>query len=364
MKMFKTLLVKITIAILLTVSISIAIIAIISSLKIEQGFTNFIEQQSTEVYGFGYGKNQKSEEKAQRHQQLIGEFQTTVNQSIFIASIAGIIGSLIIGLVLSKQISNPLKLLNNKLNSARKNNYESLDFETNTSEVNDLVTSYNQLISELKRIELLREDLVSDVTHELKTPLTKIVGQVEGCIDGVYKCDNQRLEQILGSARQLEALISRLQELVELKAGKAKLNIKEINLYEFVNGLLEGYPSTDIELINTIEPTVTINADAIKFHEILENLINNGIKHTKKGSVSIYFKNHSLYIKDTGEGIPTEDLPYIFERFYRSDKSRNKETGGLGLGLSIVKELVNLHGWSISVESEIDKGTTFTILFK
>ncbi len=361
MKIFNSILSKIILAILFTVTISIAIISFITSQKIEQSFDRFLEQQTTEVYGQGYGRIQNSDDKELKHQQLVTEFQNSINQSILIASIAGISGSIVLGLILSRQISNPIKLLNKQLTKTRNNSYESLDIVTDTTELNDLVVSFNELISELKRIETLREDLVSDVTHELKTPLTKVIGQIEGCIDGVYKCDNEKLEQILANARQLEALTSRLQELVEIRAGKVKLSLQEFQVKDLVDSIFAGHTPQDVLLINEVDTQATINADPTRLREILENLISNALRHTKKGSVTLSYSNKTIVVKDTGEGIPAEDLPYIFERFYRSDKSRNKETGGLGLGLSIVKELVNLHDWNIEVTSEVNKGTTFNI---
>ena len=229
-----------------------------------------------------------------------------------------------------------------------------------SAEIKELIKEFNKLTSELERIEKLRADLVSDVAHELKTPLTKVRGQVEGIIDGVYKSSESHLNKILSNLDQLEYLVEKLQELTEIQAGKIKLVKKNIQLSELVENVISGYTGKDIEFAVDIPEKLKLRADKNRLTEVLDNLVNNAYKFTETGTISITAEEDRIIVKDTGRGIPKKDLPYIFERFYRVDKSRSKDTGGLGLGLAIVKELVEVHGWEIKVRSS-KKGTTFTV---
>lgn len=372
MKIFNTIFGKIFLGIVATVIAIVVTMTVFTSYKISQGFDVFLYQQR-QMYGSGWRRNTdtNSEESSregitavneERYQQIIDEFQTTINQSILFASLLGIAASVAIGYVISRQLAKPLHILRNQLHQASKNNYQHLKTKGSSSEIKELVQQFNKLIDELNRVELLRGNLVSDVTHELKTPLTKVVGQLEGCIDGVYKCDTDHLRKILGNVEQLTELISDLQALVEIKAGKINLKLSQVNLSSLINSVISGYSKPTVKIVNTVDPHATISADKSRLREVLDNLISNAIRHTEKGEVNISLNSGAkLVIADTGVGIHEQDLPYVFERFYRADKSRSKDTGGLGLGLAIVKEIVELHGWKIEVKSKLGKGTQFII---
>lgn len=350
---------------MLTITLVVASISgIISSIEINNGFESFLYQQNKEFGGYGQGRGQTDEIKEQKHKELINEFQSTIFTSILIATLAGSSVAFLIGLIISKQLTNPLNELKEKIEEISSNKYKKIKLKTNTSEINELIKKFNQLIDELDRVEELRENLVSDVSHELKTPLTKIVGLIEGSIDGIYEPSIDHLKKILGNVNQLEHLINQLQKLVQLRSGKQSIEIREVDLHKLINDTISGHSKENIQIFNNVKEKTKIKADKNKLIEVLDNLISNALRHTKKGKVEISFKNDRLIIEDTGEGIPKEHLPYIFERFYRSDKSRNKKSGGLGLGLSIVKEIINLHNWEINVSSITQKGTKFTIITK
>lgn len=354
---------KITIGILLTLVSSILIVGLLSSHLLNNSFEGFLQTQEAEGFGYGRGRNQSDEKRLERYQTITSEFQNNIVLSLIVSSFFGFIISIGVGLYISNRISNPLKVLQQKLVDMRQNRYKKLDIETDTVEIIKLAEAYNKLIDELARIESLREDLVSDVAHELKTPLTKVIGQLEGCADGLYECDKSHLTKILENAYQIGALIDSLQRVVEIKAKKYELTLDKVKLSDFVESIISGLSKDSIKILNRVRNDVIIKADKDKLREIFDNLLSNAIRHTEKGEVTIDYDSTSSSIKicDTGEGIEKKDLPYIFERFYRGDKSRSKETGGFGLGLAIVSELVEAHGWSISVTSKIKRGTCFSI---
>ncbi|MBN1617841.1 HAMP domain-containing histidine kinase [Candidatus Dojkabacteria bacterium] len=361
MKIFKSIISKFTIGIVLTVLIVVTIVGVISTIQINQGFDTFIQQQNREGYGSGSGKYQDEDEKSQRHQEIIDVFQNKINSSIFIASGAGLFISVVVGVLISRQIVAPINLLSNQIDNATRNNFSLIKKKSNTLEIDKLTDKFNELVSEINRIEKLRDELVSDVTHELKTPLTKIKGQIEGCIDGVYKCEPSHLQKTLMNVDQLENLISQMQKLIQLKARKYEMKKEFVELKKFVDSLVSGYSKNNLSIINQVSDNVFVLADKSKLREILDNLLSNAVNNTESGSVTIDYSDRKITVSDTGKGIDKKDLPYIFERFYRADKSRSKKTGGLGLGLSIVKELVKAHGWSISVISKSGKGSQFII---
>lgn len=232
-------------------------------------------------------------------------------------------------------------------------------------------------ITELKKLEQMRKDFVANVSHELKTPITSIKGFSETLLDGAMK-DEKTLESflsiILKESERLQSLIKDLLELSKIEQQGFKLNIQNCNLnylLDEIYTLLEGKAKEkNIHFtLNKPKEEVFIEGDIYRLKQIFINIINNALTYTKAyGSVSIQLEseeNHAIiYIKDTGIGIKKEEIPRIFERFYRIDKARSRNSGGTGLGLAIVKHLVEAHKADIAVDSEVGKGTTFKLTFK
>ncbi|MCH1627290.1 two-component system histidine kinase PnpS [Fredinandcohnia quinoae] len=232
-------------------------------------------------------------------------------------------------------------------------------------------------ISELIKLEQIRRDFVANVSHELKTPITSIKGFSETLLDGAMK-DEQTLEYflsiILKESDRLQILIQDLLDLSKMEQHGFALNIQQIDLQEMLNDIFMMLNSKaeqkDIQLtLNLNDEPGVIEGDFDRLKQVFLNLINNSITYTStagKVIVSIKEKNDSvkINIKDTGIGIADDELPRIFERFYRVDKARSRNSGGTGLGLAIVKHIIEAHHGSISVESEVGVGTTFTLFFR
>lgn len=363
--MFKTTFSKILISIVFTTSLALFAVSIFTMNSVNKGFRDFLKRQEEEFIVFKGIRNQLFEDfrKNQTHIKLVNEFQRTVNRSITWSSILAFSSAFIIGFIVSGQITKPIEKLKKLVVKVKENNYKYRLEEEGSEEIRSLICEFNQLVDELEEVEKLRENLVSDVAHELKTPITKLRGQLEGIIDGVYKADEKHLEKIVSNIEQLEYLIERLQDMVQIKSGKESLKKEKVFLRNLVDEIVSGYICDEINVRIDISDDLYINADRNKLREILDNLVSNAYKYTEKGVIEIIADSESLIIKDTGIGIAKKDIPYLFERFFRAEKSRNKISGGLGLGLSIVKELVEAHGWTIEVESKEGKGTSFILRF-
>jgi len=228
--------------------------------------------------------------------------------------------------------------------------------------------------SELRRLERLRQDFVANVSHELKTPLTIVKACAETLLDGAAEDPGARgqfLQQITDQAERLHALILDLLSLARVESGEEALDLHAVAVGESVATCLDRHvPRAEAKrmTLEAVPPTgdLTVWADDEALGQILDNLVDNAVKYTQPGgTVRVHWaaegKNVRLSVEDNGPGIPERDLPRIFERFYRVDRARSRELGGTGLGLSIVKHLTQAMGGSVHVDSELGKGTTFTI---
>lgn len=230
-------------------------------------------------------------------------------------------------------------------------------------------------ITELKHLEQMRKDFVANVSHELKTPITSIRGFSETLLQGAMedeKAREQFIQIILKESERLQSLIHDLLELSKLEKEEFQLNIEKVSLEDLIADIFpivqQQADDKEIELTQLIHNDEPIQADPARLKQVLMNMVTNAINYTPKhGAVRVELYNHSKHmeiaITDTGVGIPEEDLPRVFERFYRVDKARSRNSGGTGLGLAIVKHIVEAHGGWIEVESEYQEGTAFHIYF-
>lgn len=231
-------------------------------------------------------------------------------------------------------------------------------------------------ITELKKLEQMRKDFLANVSHELKTPITSIKGFSETLLDGAM--ENQQFREkflniILKESDRMQGLIEDLLDLSKIEQQGFQLNMAPVDMKEMleeIRVMLEKKVAAKEMTLNVLTgERVSVIGDVARLKQVFINLINNAILYTPAGgavSVELFDDADHVYVKvsDTGIGIRKEEIPRIFERFYRVDKARSRNTGGTGLGLSIVKHLVEAHEGTITVESEIGKGTTFTVTLR
>jgi two-component system phosphate regulon sensor histidine kinase PhoR len=228
-------------------------------------------------------------------------------------------------------------------------------------------------ITKQKRLEALRKDFVANVSHELRTPLSIIKGYIETLVDGHRDMpveDQERfLQTVQRHAERLNSLLDDLLTLSRLESVNPGLHCESTDLARLIGGVIEDYRSRPAAAQHQLEFSVDaalpeLLIDPLKISQVLGNLLDNALKYTPKGARVGVTANRQgaeieLCVRDNGPGIPAEDLPHLFERFYRVDKGRSREKGGTGLGLSIVKHIVQLHGGRVWAESALGQGTAF-----
>lgn len=227
--------------------------------------------------------------------------------------------------------------------------------------------------TQIDRLEMVRQEFLSNISHELRTPLTSILAFVETLEDGAIDDKENNLHflsVIRRNAERMHSLIADILELSMIESGNVALNVRETKLHSTVqdvmNTLSAKSKDREIVLTNAVPDVVTIFADPVRLEQMLTNLIDNAIKFNRQGgTVTVEFDQSDgrdlISVTDTGEGILPEHAQRIFERFYRADRARSREIGGTGLGLAIVKHLARLHGGEVSVTSTLGTGTTFRI---
>jgi len=279
-------------------------------------------------------------------------------------------GALIITFFLSRRILAPVKALTSAAERLGRGDFSQRVNVKDRSELGDLANTFNSMASDLQRAEQLQRNMVADVAHELRTPLSNIKGYLEAVRDGVIKPDADTIRSIDDEAALLSCLVNDLQELSLAETGELKLTYQMEDIGELIKQTVASVQAQTktkgiTVSIDLPDKPLLVNIDSHRISEALRNLLVNAVAHTTRGdTITVAVKQWDDYLEvvmtDTGEGIPDVDLPNIFERFYRVDKSRARATGGTGLGLTIAKRLVEAHGGEIDVRSELGKGSRFS----
>jgi two-component system sensor histidine kinase BaeS len=277
--------------------------------------------------------------------------------------------ALLVGLGLSRLMSAPLTAL-----AAATRTVAAGDFSVRVpshypGEMGELAAAFNQMAEELARADELRRNLTADVAHELRTPLSVIRGKLEGVLDGVYPATPDHLAPVLEETKLLTHLVEDLRLLALAEAGRLDLERQPLDVGDLLRDAQVNFNpqaadrgiTLALDLPSGLPPVV---ADRRRVAQILGNLLTNALRHTPQGgcvtlSAATVESAVEVSVADTGAGIPPEDLPYIFERFWRGDKSRSRAGGGSGLGLAIAKQLVEMHGGAIRVQSTPGAGSAF-----
>ncbi len=234
-------------------------------------------------------------------------------------------------------------------------------------ELNRLSASFNNMASSIEGIEQRRRELVSDLTHELRTPLTIIYGYLEGITASNIEATPEVYERLRKETRRLQRLVNDLQELSKAEAGYLSIHLAPVKLYPLLSTLVKKFEAQLLDEL-TIDFKYPTNlplvlADLDRLEQVLINLLGNAVSYTEKGTITLRVWQKSnrvwLAVSDTGQGIAPEDLPHVFERFWRSGLASNRHSRGSGIGLAISRRLVELQGGQIEVESQLGQGSTF-----
>lgn len=308
-----------------------------------------------------------------------GPFFFDENDSLFLDSLntvfvaiglAALVFSGIIGIFISRRLSRPIletveatKLISGGRYDVR------VEAPGNIRELSLLTQSINQMAKSLETQESLRKQLSADVAHELRTPLTTLQTHIEAMIEGVWQPTAERLQACYDEASRLAKLVYDLENLARTENGILHLKKTEVLLNDAIKHVVSNFEAELKSKNLTVSVTgnnVTVFADKDRIHQVFVNLMSNAVKYSSDGgSIRIGIidsgEEAKICVEDNGIGIPEDELPYIFERFYRADKSRNRLTGGSGLGLAIVKSIVEAHGGSVLADSHVNRGTIITV---
>ncbi len=297
-------------------------------------------------------------------------FLHSLNIILFSVGSISLIVSLLVGHMLAKRISQPVLKTIEITKEIADGKYEvRLEEQSDTIELQLLITSINHLAESLETLEKLRKQLTEDVAHELRTPITILQSYLEAMTEGIWDASQERLQSCYDEVVRIGTLVGDLENLAKLEKDNLKLDMQPMDLRAVIEQVASTFEAESMNKkldISIQGPRIEMFADHSRMKQVIVNLLSNAIKYSQEGCniVIEMFERNEAYgfsVHDNGIGIPREELPYIFERFYRADKSRNRTTGGSGIGLTIVKSIVQAHGGSVAVMSELGKGSTFTV---
>jgi two-component system sensor histidine kinase BaeS len=294
-------------------------------------------------------------------------------ESIFIARsntfllisllIVGVV-AILLSVLFSKKLTNPIKNLDSATEAITEGNLKRRVAVSGNDEIGRLSETFNKMAQKLELQESLRRKLISNVAHELRTPLGAMRSEMEGIMDNIVPLDQKQIQSLYEETGRLKHILEGIEDLAQAEASAITLEKQLMELKPFLNHIVERFSRLSRDKGVSIElecaDTIMINADPEKLSQVVINLLSNALKATEAGGyVRVKAGRNAsevfMEVKDTGIGIKQEDLPFIFERFYKVSE------GGLGLGLTIIRELVEAHGGRIEVKSEFGKGSAFTV---
>ncbi len=290
-------------------------------------------------------------------------FQNQILKYFLITTIIVGLITLILSYLFSRKLTKPLNMLTEEVAKYAERDYEPEQIVKSNDEIGDLSAAFYEMGRKLKKYEDLRKKILTNTAHELRTPLTIIRGNLEGIIDGIIKPDEKTMYSILEEIQRLQGIIESIEKLSKAEFAYLNLDKTKFSLLEFFTEIKTQFKNEiltkSLNFQINIHNDIFLSADRDKIKQVFINIVSNAIRATDNGgnliiSAKIENENVCISVKDTGKGIKPESLPYIFERFY-------SESGGFGVGLAIVKEIVNAHNGEIKVISEEGKGTEFII---
>ncbi len=299
---------------------------------------------------------------------------TTIFRFCLLSAIFPIILMFFAIYAMSYKLVRPLKLMSDAAKAMAKGDFSKRIPVTSDDEIGELAVSFNLMTNSLSQLEGMRRSFIANVSHELKTPMTTIGGFIDGIIDGTIESDKQEyyLNIVSEEVKRLSRLVQSMLSMAKLESGEYVLKPELFDMRELLCTIVisqeQQIENKNIEIsgLDLIE-SISLNADKDSIHQVIYNLVDNAVKFTpESGKISFSLSNDRKYltlkISNSGKGIPKADLPHIFERFYKADKSRSANKNSTGLGLYIAKNIVSAHGGEISVTSKQNEITTFTII--
>ncbi len=301
------------------------------------------------------------------------QFLDDVNRAVWLGGLAAVLMALFLGLFLARRLTRPLRQLTQASHKMAAGELGQQVTVTTHDEIGELADSFNRMSHELALAEQQRQQMLADVAHELRTPLSITRGHIEAMLDGVFEMTPDNLALIHEETLLLGRLVEDLRTLSLAEAGQLSLNLAEVDLTELVQQAAAGFePLAEAEGVRLTAVTppdpLIITADANRLRQVLGNLLSNALRHVVKGGnephqVTLTLENRGEFarisVADNGPGLSTAEQAQVFDRFWRADEARSRDRGGSGLGLAICKAIVAAHHGRIWLESVPGEGATF-----
>ncbi|MDX1436071.1 MAG: ATP-binding protein [Anaerolineales bacterium] len=369
--------VKLFLSYLVVIIVGIVVLAVAAEVAVPQSFnrhmTAMAPMMDGESLGMGMGMSSGTDLEAD----LFVNFRAAVNEALLVAALAAFLVAGLASVFISRQVVAPVQEMMAASGRIAEGHYEErVQVATDSSrgdpdELGQLAISFNRMANELEEVEVMRQQLIGDISHELRTPLTTIKGSMEGLIDGVLEASPETFQEIYREADRLQRLVADLQELSRVEAGAYELHLQPAEIADLVSASIARlqiqYDEKTVALETSLPPDMSlVTVDEDRINQVLINLLGNALQYTPPGGTARVAAQEihdeiRVSITDSGVGIAGDDLPHLFTRFYRADKSRSRAVGGSGIGLTIARHFVEAHGGRIWVESAgPGQGSTFT----
>jgi two-component system, OmpR family, sensor histidine kinase BaeS len=298
-------------------------------------------------------------------------FINRINLFLFLGALGAIALAFLFGSILSRNITNPIRELTKATHEIAGGNLGQRVDVHSQDEIGELAQSFNKMSADLASAANIRRQMTADIAHELRTPLSLIIGHAEGVHDGVLEPTRETFEIIREEAERLEHLVNDLRTLSLADAGELTVDLQPLDVNDFMRDIHAHYVSLFSQKRITLDlkpaPVIlTANLDPHRFAQVVNNILDNALRHTPEGGqVTLETKQVGntiqISIQDSGEGVTPKDAAHLFDRFYRVDQARARDDGGSGLGLAIAKSIVEMHSGKIRAESEKGRGLKVVI---
>lgn len=367
-KMFDRLSVRLTAAFLLAAVMGVALVALLVNKYISSDFSAFTRRMESMWQMMGGDMMGGTISFAQE----AADFSKNLEQTLWIAGLFGAALAIVLGYLFTRQIVAPLDRVTTAARRVAEGDLTQRVKTSGSGELAELGKSFNQMATTLSRDQRLRQNMIADIAHELRTPLSILQGNVEAMLDGVLDTNTENLNSLHQETKLLSRLIDDLRTLSLAEAGQLKFYPEAIDMREVSSQVIDGFQTqfATKNLKVSLEATEDMPlawVDSDRTAQVIRNLVSNAFNYTPEGgSITLRLtpgrEGITVSVIDTGTGIPADDLPHVFNRLYRVDRSRTRSTGGSGLGLAIVKQLVEDQGGRVWVESQPGQGATFSFL--
>lgn len=371
---------KLFVSYIVVILVGAVVISALASITAPVSFANNIQNMQSHMQNQGMhmgnmnsnGLNNAPLISDELEADLNESFRATLYQSLLISSLIAIFGASLISFYVSQRITQPIRLLAEASQSIADGHYDQTISLKSGDELGDLVQNFNSMAQTLNETETMRQRLIADVSHELKTPLASIQGYMEGLQDSIIPATSETYQQIHRETARLQRLVQDLQELSLVEAGQLKMDMQTCDLKLLVgtttDWLRPQYEDKSIGIqVNLSDDEVAVSADYDRLRQVVLNLLGNALQYTPANAngqvtVNMYVAQNIAHIaiQDTGVGLSKDDIRHIFDRFYRVDKSRSRASGGSGIGLTIARHIITNLGGSLWAESAgLGQGSTF-----